>query len=121
MKAYLVDVSLRTRVILPDSFDIEEFWKSGKGAAKIQGAAEAKLIERIRTDLPENITEVEEDYEVPYDPEHDGVQFCETCDHFMERVTDENHNCYCRLHDHPLGNSEWQGCPQHKSRIKQES
>jgi hypothetical protein len=118
MKAYLVDVSLRTRIILPEGFDVEEFWKTGNGVTRVVQAAEPKLIEKIRMDLGENIEAIEEDTEVPYDPEMDGDQFCETCAYYRSRVTeDEITHAFCTELQEPLGKTQWRGCPSHKKKI----
>jgi len=120
MKAYLVEVSLLTRVLLPEHFDVEEFRKSGKGTKDVVAVAEAKLIDKIRTDLADKITTVEEDLEVPYDPEHDGSQFCDTCKCHISHTIDGVRKRHCRTTGEPLGPSMWQGCALHKPREKKE-
>ena len=120
MKAYLVEVSLKTRVILPDRFSLEEFEEKSIGMSDIISTATPKLIESIRVNMADNVVCVEEDIEMPYDPEFDGDKYCETCVHHMERVTDDIRNRFCRDSGQPLDGSSWRGCPNHKNRNKEE-
>ena len=120
MKAYLVEVSLKTRVILPDRFSLEEFEESGIGMSDILCTAKPRLIEIIRTSVADNITCVEEDMEMPYDPDFDGKAYCSTCAHYMERVTDDIRNRFCKHSNQPLDGGFWQGCPNHEQRNKEE-
>lgn len=63
-KAYLVHVDFVTRVIL----DEEEVKDENRLSEKVS----ERLMYKIRNDETlENITEVKEDKEVPYDPEYD--------------------------------------------------
>ena len=119
MKAYLVDVSLRTRIVLPDDFNLEDYWE-GKGVSRVVSAAEPRFIEKLRTDMAENITEIEEDCEVPYDPEHDGSRFCESCtSRTVYTDVDGKVIRYCREYQEPLDGSMWQGCPKHNPMEKE--
>jgi hypothetical protein len=71
MIAYLVDIDLTTRVVLPESFSADEFNETGLGSDILLDAVRAKLREKIEVELGDNITLVEEDLEVPYDPRYD--------------------------------------------------
>ena len=114
MKAYLVEVPLIVRILLPEHLKIEQYWEEGKGEGEIVAAAEPKLIDKIRTSLGDNISSVVLDIQVPYDPEHDGDQFCDTCDDHISHTTDGVRKRHCRATGEPLGSSMWQGCALHK-------
>lgn len=67
-KAYLVDVSLRVRIIVDEDCDPEmdpEFDAAVKKAVK-------EIVLDDPASISENITDYDEDEEVPYDPERDG-------------------------------------------------
>ena len=119
MKAYLMEVSLTTRILMPDDFDLDEFFKSGARAGDVVALAEPRFIEKIRTELMDNLVELEEDLEVPYDPEHDGDKFCETCEFYMKHVIEDKVNRYCKESGETLSSSQWQGCPKHKHRNRE--
>lgn len=63
MKAKLVLWSPVTRVIVPDDATEEEIMK----------AAKDKFFEKLRDEYLENIEDVIDDEECPYDPEHDNT------------------------------------------------
>lgn len=65
MKAMLIYVSLMTRVVVPDDATEEE----------ILNAATPRLIDKIETELGENIASIEEDAECPYDKDDDYDSF----------------------------------------------
>ncbi len=59
--AKLVDVSLRTRVIVDKNATEDEIIQQSK----------QKFIDTINTSLGDNIEDIEDDDECPYDPEYD--------------------------------------------------
>lgn len=59
--AKLVSISLMTRVVVEDTATEEE----------ILTLTRPRFIEKIRTDLEDNIISIENDTECPYDPETD--------------------------------------------------
>lgn len=61
MKAKLVYCSFMTRVVVPDDATEDQVIEKAKD----------NLFEKVRNDLHENIEEVIDDEEVPYDPKHD--------------------------------------------------
>ena len=73
MKAYLIEVSLTSRILLPDDFDLEAFEAAGVGDAEVKEAALEPLTDRLESDLIENIMSLEEDLECPFDEEEDGL------------------------------------------------
>jgi len=66
-KAYLVNVSLQTRVCIPEGMDPE----SDEGIKTIVDLAIPRFCDKLRTDRGDNFEDIEEDYEMPYDPETD--------------------------------------------------
>lgn len=71
MRAFIVEVGIATRVILPDEFDLDEFEDTGGGAELLRQVATDKLMARLETDMLDNITMLNEDLECPYDEETD--------------------------------------------------
>lgn len=76
-KAYLVEYSIKTRVVIDVPDDYKPF--DYKGESITDGILIAKAGDKILSDaqnyiIGDNITYVEEDLEMPYDPEHDDVQ-----------------------------------------------
>ena len=63
MKAMLVKVSLMTRVICNDDATDEEIIEK----------ARYQLVEKVVNELDENVEEIEDDEECPYDPNHDNT------------------------------------------------
>jgi len=116
MKAYLMEVSLITRIVVPDDFDLEEFHENGKDASVVIEAARPRLVDKVRLEIGENIAELYEDLEVPYDPEVDGDRFCENCVNITDYITDEGTSKYCREFAHVLGKHDWTGCAKHRKK-----
>ena len=66
-KAFLVDIAMCTRVLIP--VDMDE--SSVEGQALLTSLAKERIRAKIDDSFEDNITEVYEDTEVPYDPDYD--------------------------------------------------